>query len=120
MPRKPPTPEERALKDQFDALLKAASKKSEDGIDVERALTLFEKAQKTITQAIAVLKGEDVIEELEPGKKRAGRPKKVVEAVDGDLFPSDSAAPAETEGTPVAPTTKKKKGAVTEPVNTPE
>lgn len=111
MPRRQPTPEERALKDQFDALLKAASKKSEDSIDVDRALTLFEKAQKTIAQAIAVLRGEEVVEDLEPGKKRAGRPKKVIEPADGELFQGDSSALAESEGVPATPTIKKKKGA---------
>jgi tryptophan synthase alpha subunit len=113
MPRKPTTPEERALKQQVEDLIKSIKGSDEPKIDIPRAISLFERAQKNIEQALAVLKGEEVVEELQPGKRRAGRPKKVVETVDGELFQGD-AAPAEAEDAAAAPTTKRKKGAATE------
>jgi hypothetical protein len=115
MPRKAATPEELALKKQVEDLIKSIKGDDKPGPDIDKAIKLFEKAQSSITQAIAVLKGEALEEEVDPNRKRAGRPKKVKEA---DLF--DSIPPGEVAEVKPEASTKRKKGAATEPVNAPE
>jgi hypothetical protein len=109
MPRKKPTAEELEQKALFDSLIKNIKGNDKPTVDIPRAINLFEKAQKNITQALAVLRGEEVEEEVDPNRKKAGRPKKAT-TTDGDLFPGASEAAGDMEGTPVAPTTKAKKG----------
>lgn len=114
MPRKQKTDEEKALEQQVAALIRNI-KGDKPGPDVDKAIKLFEKAQASITQALAVLRMEEVVEEVDPNRKKAGRPRKVVG--DGELFSTDSATAGEAEEQAASPTAKTKKGAPTQAAN---
>ena len=112
MPRKQKTEEEKALEQQVAALIKNIKGGDKPGPDVDKAIKLFERAQASITQALAVLRMEEV-EEPDPTKKKAGRPRKVQEA---DLF--DSIPPGEAVELKPEPNVRKKKGVATAAAST--
>jgi hypothetical protein len=111
MPRRKLTPEEIAIQQQLQDLIKNIKGNEKPAVNVTRALSLFKRAQALTEQAIAVLEGREE-DELAAGKKKAGRPRK---AIEGDLF--DSIPPGETRKVKSASDVTNKKGAGTEPKN---
>jgi hypothetical protein len=91
MPRRQKTEEEKALEQQVAALIKNIKGSDEPKVDVNRALNLFKRAQVLTAQAIAILEGTEAEEQLDPNKKKAGRPRKIKE---NDLFDSIPAGEA--------------------------
>lgn len=116
MPRKPPTPEEIAIKKQVEDFIKTIKMNAVPTIDLARAQSYFERAQKYQNMGLALLRGEEV-EEVEPGKNKVGRPKKgAVSETDGELFRAggelfraDSAAAGEHTAASASKSSKSKK-----------
>lgn len=110
MPRKPPTAEEIAIKKQVEDFIKTIKTNAAPTIDLARAQSYFERAQKYQQMGLALLRGEEVEQEVEPGKNKVGRPKKgAAQESDGELFQGDSAAAAEAAGAPASKSSKSKK-----------